>query len=109
MSVSPVPLADVLQKMAPLVPPRAREIVSLALSRVRSHDAQSQYVKPGQLEAYQLKHERELALDVCEELADAVAYIAALAEKNPLYREAVEPIADAYRIVEWTAWRRHDG
>jgi hypothetical protein len=84
---------------------RAAGIIGLALSRVTSDDAHAQYVPAGQPEAYQLKSEQQLAVDVCEELADAVAYLAPLAEKNALYAEAVEHIALAHQIVTLTAWR----
>jgi hypothetical protein len=85
------------------------EIIRLALSRVCSAEAQREYVVEGKPEEYQTKHERSLALDVCEELADAVAYLAPLAEINEDYAVAVTHIARAYNLVETIGWRREHG
>ena len=107
MSVSPVPLADVIRRVAPKVARfvGAPNLLHFALGRVQSDEALEQYVHAGQLEAYQVKSEAELANDVCEELADAAAYVCALGERDPLYLEAIEHLAMAHQIIVWTATR----
>ena len=108
-SLEVVPLANVIGRLPRLVGSECTGIIQLSISRVRSAQAQREYVVEGEPEAYQTKHERSLALDVCAELADAVAYLAPLAEINEDYAVAVAHIARAYNLVESIGWRREHG
>lgn len=108
-SLEPVPLSHVIGRLARRVGNECASVLQLARARVRSNDAQRQYVRDGEPELYQRKHERELALDVCEELADAVAYLAPLSEINDDYAIAVHHIARAYNLVEAIGWRKDRG
>lgn len=107
MSASPksIPLSSVIGRLARIVGNECEGVIQLSLSRVEGHEAQMEYVKGRELEAYQTKPERLLALDVCEEIADAVAYLAPLSEINPDYAVAVHHLARAYNLVEAIGWK----
>lgn len=104
MSESPaIPLAEVVRSLAGRVQ-GCEAAIEFAASRCDGHDAQQQYVDGRDLEAWQTKHPRVLALDVCEELGDAVAYLAALAEKDVRWLEVVEPVSRAFDMAALIGW-----
>lgn len=97
---TPVPLGIIVQRLSARLGPDYQRIIGMTLARVTSPVALDQYVEGRGLESYQTKGEHQLALEVAEELADAVAYIAPLAEINPRYAEAAKHIARAYDLIE---------
>ena len=104
MSESPaIPLAEVVRSLAGRVQ-GCEAAIEFAASRCDSHDAQKQYVNGRELEAWQTKHPRALALDVCEELGDAIAYLAALAEKDVRWLEVVVHTSSAFDLAAQIGW-----
>lgn len=103
-----IPLADVVRHLAHRTK-GCNPVIEFAARRCDSHEAQSQYVKDGELEAWQTKHPRVLALDVCEELGDAVAYMAALAEKDERWLAGVSLVSAAFDLSTQLGWEGAHG
>lgn len=108
------PLADAVRELGRHFPAGERhEVIDFAVSRCNSNAAQTQYVVPGRVEAWQRKHVRELALDTLEEVGDAIAYVAAIIHKDHERKDEWLTVALflswAFDSVSDLGWEVNDG
>lgn len=98
-----VPLSSVVRRVWLMATSSVNDTVfARVIERVSSPAAIEQYVDTGDaIESYQAKTDDELVTDILEELEDAVAYGAALADRDPdRWVPIVVQVAAIARTVE---------
>lgn len=102
MTTTAIPLATVVRNVRAMATSAVNDrVFENVIERVSSPAAVEQYVEADAIEAYQAKCDEELVVDVIEELEDAVAYLSALAERDPdSWLPVVVQVAGLARTVE---------
>lgn len=103
-----IPLSDVVRSLVRRVS-GCKGVIEFAARRCESYEATKQYVAGREKEAWQTKHPRVLALDVCEEIGDAVAYMAALAEHDERWLAGVMMASAVFDFASELGWENPNG